>query len=61
MVKVLIKHGADATIKVCPNVHGHRRRAPSISFQDPDDLTVIELAQIAGHDEICAFLQTELH
>lgn len=30
-------------------------------FQDPDDLTGIELAQIAGHDRICAFLQMELH
>ncbi|KAH0838234.1 ankyrin repeat-containing domain protein [Lanmaoa asiatica] len=43
VVKILIKHGADATMK------------------DPDDLTGIELAQIAGHDEICAFLQTVLH
>jgi len=43
VVKVLIKHGADATMK------------------DPDDLTGIELAQIAGHDEICAFLKTGLH
>jgi len=40
-VKVLIKHGAGASIK------------------DPDDLTGMELAQIAGHDEICAFLQAE--
>ncbi|KAF8560275.1 hypothetical protein OG21DRAFT_47726 [Imleria badia] len=31
------------------------------TIKDPDDLTGIELAQIAGHDEICAFLQTELH
>ncbi|KAG8219731.1 ankyrin repeat-containing domain protein [Butyriboletus roseoflavus] len=43
VVKVLIKHGADATTK------------------DPDDLTGMELAQIAGHDDICDFLQTELH
>ncbi|KIJ68550.1 hypothetical protein HYDPIDRAFT_179637 [Hydnomerulius pinastri MD-312] len=26
-------------------------------MKDPDDLTVAELAQIAGHDEICIFLQ----
>ncbi|KAG9314287.1 ankyrin repeat-containing domain protein [Chiua virens] len=43
VVKVLIEHGADATIK------------------DPDDLTGQELARIAGHDDICAFLQTVLH
>jgi len=43
VVKVLIEHGADPTIK------------------DPDDLTGIELAQIAGHDEISGFLQTVLH
>ncbi|KAF8140343.1 ankyrin repeat-containing domain protein [Boletus edulis] len=43
VVQVLIKHGADVTIK------------------DPDDLTGMELAHVAGHDEICAFLRTRLH
>lgn len=49
VVELLLKHGADPTIKV----YNHQPRdGPTDSLQDGDGLSAAEIAQVAGHAEI---------
>lgn len=58
VVELLLKHGADRTLKAsCPLMWFPRICAQLYLIQDPDELTALELAETCGHDEIVKALK----
>ena len=59
-VKVLLKHGADQTLKASHSfMHRWCICAQKCSVQDQDELTALELAETCSHDEIVKVLKKD--